>query len=452
MGVFDFFRRMDKVENLEHKVNELESQIQEIKKTNFQIDQSNKLEEELKDIEQRLDKSSDTNTRLGITFLIFLFYIQVLVSSTTNLQLFLPDSEILLPVFNVPTHILTFYSITPIIVLIFHFIVIFHLYLHRLKIDDREKVFNDLNINQPQVEKLRPNFVNCLFIRPNDEHRLFILIVNSVSWAIIFLAPLYLLFNIQTEFSKYQNFNISFYHASLVILDIVVLSGFWDRIFLENPSNKNTQTSASSPKMYTRQYYLHWFKKISTEILHRMKYFVIKKPILTTFSIMTLFNLLNLYLIIFQDKIIDRYPFEMYLTLNREQITKQKLNRLEINNLMNIKNNNDLNSDITGSVTENEIYLKALDPLKISNRNLKFIRMAEAEIFNVEFENVNINRADLSFAIFHKFHFRSSSIKSVIIDLSCASCLPSVPDIDKLTWDSIQNEELKYKLYNKFLF
>lgn len=82
-------------------------------------------------LREALDKSSKVNRSLGLSFVALMFYILLIIASTTDLMLFLPDEKVNLPIVDVELPLKGFYAVTPFLVLIFHFNLLINLYHHR---------------------------------------------------------------------------------------------------------------------------------------------------------------------------------------------------------------------------------------------------------------------------------------------------------------------------------
>ena len=186
-------------------------------------------EQHLKEI---LDQSSMRNRTLFIAVLFLLIYIPFIVWSTTDLDLFLPDSKIELPLLNIPVSLVGFYFMVPIILWALHFNLLFNLKRHQLKLTQWHQS------NPGKSERwLLPflfNYISILGSSSPDSRLLrFILSV------LIYVLPPGILLWIQIRFSAYQNIEMSGFHFVVFCLDIVILTLYRDQIFPQNHKNEN---------------------------------------------------------------------------------------------------------------------------------------------------------------------------------------------------------------------
>jgi uncharacterized protein YjbI with pentapeptide repeats len=86
-----------------------------------------------KTLREALDTSTKVNRAIGLSFTALMFYILLIVLSTTDLQLFLPESKVNLPIIDIELPILGFYAAVPFIILVFHFYLLINLKHHQDK-------------------------------------------------------------------------------------------------------------------------------------------------------------------------------------------------------------------------------------------------------------------------------------------------------------------------------
>lgn len=94
-------------------------------------------------LKEALDKSSSHNSRLLLLLLLFLVYALVTVATTTDLQLLIPDSKVRLPIVDVELPLFEFYIVSPILIVIFHFNMLFNLLQHSKKLYEWDKNSED---------------------------------------------------------------------------------------------------------------------------------------------------------------------------------------------------------------------------------------------------------------------------------------------------------------------
>ncbi len=185
-------------------------------------------EEQLKEI---LDQSSMRNRTLFIAFLFLLIYIMFVVWSTTDRQLFIPDSTINLPLVNISSSLFGFYLMIPIILWAVHFNLLFNLKRHQIKLTR----WLEYSSEKDEI-RLLPflfNYTHILGSSPDSRLLRFILSI------LIYVLPPGILLWIQIRFSAYQSIEMSGFHFVVFCLDIVILTLYWDQIFPQNQKNEN---------------------------------------------------------------------------------------------------------------------------------------------------------------------------------------------------------------------
>ena len=160
---------------------------------------------------------------LFIAFLFLLLYICITVGGTTDLQLFLPDSKIVLPLLNTPIPLFGFYLIAPVILWAVHFNLLFNLKLHQIKLTQWHQS------NPGKSEKwLLPflfNYTHILDSSPDSRLLRFILSI------LIYVLPPGILLWIQIRFAAYQNIWMTFFHVVVVCSDLLILICYWNDVF-----------------------------------------------------------------------------------------------------------------------------------------------------------------------------------------------------------------------------
>ena len=175
-------------------------------------------------LKEILDQSSMRNRTLFIAFLFLLTYITFVVWSTTDRQLFVPSSNIELPLLNIPVSLIGFYLMTPIIIWALHFNLLFNLKRHQIKLS-RWHQFNPDKKGEIWLLPFLFNYTHILGASLDSRLLRFILSI------LIYVLPPGILLWIQIRFSAYQSIEMSGFHFVVFCLDIVILTLYWDQIF-----------------------------------------------------------------------------------------------------------------------------------------------------------------------------------------------------------------------------
>jgi uncharacterized protein YjbI with pentapeptide repeats len=183
-------------------------------------------ENAVRPLREALDTSTKVNRTLGLSFVALLFYILIIVASTTDLQLFLPESTVRLPLLDVELPLLAFYIVVPFIILIFHFHLLINLKHHQ----DKYRQWRNAVGRNGHSTRLDPILINFVDTYPRW-HPLRILLVGVTSVS-IFYFPLVDIILLQWRFGDYHNFWISTAQFGVMILDAVLIIGFYRLIFL----------------------------------------------------------------------------------------------------------------------------------------------------------------------------------------------------------------------------
>jgi uncharacterized protein YjbI with pentapeptide repeats len=189
----------------------------------------------LNKLKETLDKSSQVNRTLGLSFAVFIFFIALTVASTTDLMLFIPDSGYSIPFFELQLNTVYFFIAIPFVILILHYNILFNLQQHSKKLWNWyslqtkqnkegqtvlvEKVPNDL--------ELHPFLFNYAITLQNSIHAITLNIVIRIT---IFILPLGLLVYILFRFADYQSWPITIWHFITIMLDGALIATHSDWI------------------------------------------------------------------------------------------------------------------------------------------------------------------------------------------------------------------------------
>lgn len=167
--------------------------------------------------------SSVENARNSFLFLIFMFYILIIVVSTSDSQILLPYSTVKLPLLSVNLPLIEFYLFVPFLVVMMHFNLLFNWIQHSRKSHVYQEIEQDKNNST-----VYPFILNFIISKSSSQLRPFLKILI---WILIYLFPLTLLFFIQWQFSAYHSFLMTLWHFIVLILDVFLLAFAWHQIF-----------------------------------------------------------------------------------------------------------------------------------------------------------------------------------------------------------------------------
>jgi uncharacterized protein YjbI with pentapeptide repeats len=201
-----------------------------------------KEEKEAEKIKGDLEHSSAVNRSLLIFFLLAMTYFLVIVASTKDLQLLLPNSNVQLPILSVDIDLKDFYRFSPFILIVIHFNFLFSLCQHTKKLTRLKELENDVDDPLPHS-----SFLINLLIKPKTirekgkvvtDYRVPYYLIRLLLWIVIYIYPLAILVLFQQRFADYHSLWITFLHLLYIVLDVILLSFFWVRISTPSFQNK----------------------------------------------------------------------------------------------------------------------------------------------------------------------------------------------------------------------
>lgn len=170
-----------------------------------------------------LYESSKLNRTLGLSFTAFMFYLLIILASTTDKMLLASDSIVVVPILNISIPLVGFYVVTPFLIVLFHFNLLFNLSQHRSVFDacfelspDKTSFYNGLH----------PFLFNRLtrFKKSNPTRILLV----SVIHASFFLFPLFNLLYFMGRFEDYHHFWYTNLHFLALCIDVFIIVLYYD--------------------------------------------------------------------------------------------------------------------------------------------------------------------------------------------------------------------------------
>lgn len=197
-------------------------------------------------LQEVLENSSSRNTRLLVTFVLFLLYILVTVAATTDLQLLLPESKVMLPLLRVELNLFGFFLVAPALILILHFNLLLNLLQHARKL----KAWNE-KATKPQQALLPAFFFN--YSVSFKERTINYFLLRALLAGVLCFFPVYMLMFIQDRFAAYHSVSMTAGHFGLVLLDLFVLLVYWLRINYPQLLDENYDSFKSLFGFYWRE-------------------------------------------------------------------------------------------------------------------------------------------------------------------------------------------------------
>ena len=180
------------------------------------------------------ERSSEKNRNLFLFYLVVIAYILIIVASTTDLDLLLPENFITLPVLSAGIPLTYFYVLSSPLVLMLHFNFLHNTTEHQKKIKQWE--------NGKSMPSHRMQMYIFDFAYRSPPGIWGNILVRSTNFLFYFLAPA-CLFCIQWRFSDYQNLWFSFLHLICLWADLYLLI-----LFFNQTHNSSEDRNLSSKK------------------------------------------------------------------------------------------------------------------------------------------------------------------------------------------------------------
>jgi uncharacterized protein YjbI with pentapeptide repeats len=393
------------------------------------------------ELKNALEDSSSHNSGLMIFFLGFMVYILLAVASTTDLQLLVPDSIVNLPVLNVELPLFQFYSVTPLLVIVFHFNFLFNLLQHCIKLNE----WNNKR-GKDNVLLLFPFIFNYLIQFKKGQLSYYFL--RIIIWIITFFLPLFILTSIQWRFSDYHDLLMTFWHLISILLDIFLLSLFWHRIIFSEFSGQQNDTFEKIWYFHTQKGFLTPITKILKLLkisflyiftgklnitISKLPFFVIKsirehcyiKEVVKEIHKRSfIFEIITIWLIIFISLfnlilIILIMQFSFISGIDIFKAITPKLNLSEKELVASPPSNEIIQHYLARKETENSAKYEAWKEfgqgLTLSGRDLKFANFyksnfMKADLRKAKLQNANLEEADLQNANLEGAELQSANL------------------------------------------
>lgn len=217
---------------------------------------------------QNVDTSAESITRVSLAILLIEVYLFSLIFSTTDEQLIRNSQIPLLPldILDIKVSILTFYCLSPWLIFLLHFFLLFQFCLFADQLHALDAAVSTLEsyVKQSEYRKKLPFFPLIHMLVGHHHSRLMRVLSFVIVWATMIFLPLLLLLGTQIQFLSYHSERIVWSQRAAVVLDILLLWIFWPRIVLPKESvTPWWQQVTIAP--------LCWLLKLATWIMARGK-------------------------------------------------------------------------------------------------------------------------------------------------------------------------------------
>ncbi|ACK51480.1 pentapeptide repeat protein [Methylocella silvestris BL2] len=187
---------------------------------------------ELEALTAALNRSAERVQTLWLSFIVFMLYLAIAAGTTTHRMLFRGD-PLKLPVLNIDLPLLGFYTLAPVLLVIFQFYVLLNLMLLARTASSFEavlpKVFPPA---MPGNDKFRMRIENALFAQLVAGAKLERLgrnawLLGFMSFLTVAVAPAAALLLIEIRFLPYHHDAITWLHRGLLLLSLGLSITFW---------------------------------------------------------------------------------------------------------------------------------------------------------------------------------------------------------------------------------
>lgn len=172
------------------------------------------------DLSASVSQSTSANRTYFITFIILLVYMSIIVASTTDYQLLIPNSPIRLPFVDTEVPLKMFYFIAPLIILFMHANLLQNIEVHHYKLLKwRESKSNKII----QRTLIQPFLYDFSVLDTVSNFRWIVKLFTDILF--LYFSPV-LLIALLWRFSSYQSIDFSIYHFIIVIFDLFFVGLF----------------------------------------------------------------------------------------------------------------------------------------------------------------------------------------------------------------------------------
>jgi uncharacterized protein YjbI with pentapeptide repeats len=185
-------------------------------------------------LEKALNDAAGKASVLWTTFVTFELYLAIAFGSVKHRDLFL-ENPVKLPILNVDLPLVVFFAVAPAILVIFHFYVFLQLYGLATKAREYNALLQEQAHAESDRQRVRQRldtfFVLQFLAGPKEQRGHFQgFSLRLIAWITLVGAPILILLQAQVTFLAYHLAPITWVQRLLLLVDLVVIWGFWDRI------------------------------------------------------------------------------------------------------------------------------------------------------------------------------------------------------------------------------
>lgn len=358
---------------------------------------ANQEKEYIKDLKDTIDSYSIKNGRFFISFIIFLFIIFTVATNTTHKDL-LFNSLISFPIvrWELPTTV--FYTVAPLIILVFHFNILFSLSEHFKRLNQWLNI-KDLN-EEKKYSLIKPFIFNHLLVYKNKD-KIRYLLLKFIIWLTIFVFPLFVLMYLQYKFLPYHDFIITTFQQIIIAIDLILLIIFWKDIDSEDLKIELTfKYIKYETKEFFNDFKLFFKTKFNFDYLSPIifrilsLFFILLIPFISLYALQIPTKEFQI-----QDFMLELIGEERNLKLIDEYLIEDKPSDLTIQYY------------VDKGLNEEEIIAKYSKGLNLKGRDFKFAIFSYSKFYNANLKETNLEGVDFNYAKLNNAYLNEANLK-----------------------------------------
>ena len=185
----------------------------------------------LEQAEKLLSSANDTSRHVRnvyLTFIFLLFYVAIIIGSTTDVQL-LKIEPITLPFFSVAIPIVGFYALSPWLITLLHFNMLMQLSMLATNLRALHQSIKNIASEKARSDirsQLFPLHFSQMYV---DGERSWLMnkLLKTIVWITILWLPLIVLLWLQLRFLPYHDESVTWSQRGALILDFILLWSIW---------------------------------------------------------------------------------------------------------------------------------------------------------------------------------------------------------------------------------
>ncbi len=174
---------------------------------------------------EAVNAASETVNRGWLFFLALMAYVLITVAGVTHKDLLL-DAPVVLPALQASIPLKNFFTVAPVVVLLFHLGIVAQLVLLARKALEFDKAVRGIEPSDRRSHALRLELSNFFFVQAiagPERSRVISGFLHGMSWLTTMILPVLLLLFIQVAFLPYHDQGVIFVHRIVLLLDFLVL-------------------------------------------------------------------------------------------------------------------------------------------------------------------------------------------------------------------------------------